>query len=56
MSNWYQNLDDKMVRECVRFNISILDLSCSKKNLFKKTQIDKNCMDIKKKYKKDYRS
>ena len=24
VSNWYQNLDDKLIRECVRFKINIL--------------------------------
>ena len=24
LSNWYQNLDDKLIKECVRFKINIL--------------------------------
>ena len=24
VSNWYQNLDDKLIRECARFKINIL--------------------------------
>ena len=43
VSNWYQNLDDKLIRECVRFKIE--------KTLFKKTEIDKKHIDIKSKYK-----
>ena len=26
MSNWHQNLDDKLIRECVRFKINILQI------------------------------
>ena len=51
MSNWYQNLEDKLIREWLRFKIN--KLSCSEKTLFKKTQIDRTHIDIKKKYKEE---
>ena len=51
VSNWYQNLEDKLIREWLRFKIN--KLSCSEKTLFKKTQIDRKHIDIKKKYKEE---
>ena len=52
MSNWYQNLDDKLIRECVRFKINILWILVVAKRLhLKKTQIDKKRLDIKRKCK-----
>ena len=44
MSNWYQYLDDKLVRECIESVFQILDrklhidLCCSKMTLFEKTR------------------
>ena len=31
MSDWYQNLDDKLIRECVRFKIDLHILVVAKR-------------------------
>ena len=45
----------KLIRRCVRFKINVasIGLSCSEKTLFKKTEIDKKHIDMKRKYKKE---
>ena len=51
MSNWYQNLDEKLIRECVRFKINISQNLFVAKRLCSKNS--KKNIDIKKKYKEE---
>ena len=52
VSNWYQDLDDKLIREYVRMKINILQILVVVKRLYlKKDKIDKKHIDIKRKYK-----
>ena len=51
VSNWYQNLDDKLIRECARFTINILQILVLTKRLYLKNS--KNHIDIKRKYKEE---
>ena len=54
MSNCCHNLDNKLIRECVRFKINILWILDVAKSLYlKKTQTDKKHIDIKRKYKEE---
>ena len=50
MSNWYQNVDDKLIKECVRSKINIQILVVAKK-LYSKNS--KKYIDIKRKYRKE---
>ena len=49
MSNWYQNLDDKLIRECDRFKL----IKVVRFLVVKKTQIDKKHIDIKRNNKEE---
>ena len=53
VSSWYQNLDDKLIKECVRFKINMLQILVVARRHLKKSQIDKKYIDIKRKYKEE---
>ena len=53
MRYWYQNLDDKLIRECLRFRISISYALVVAKKLQKKQKNSKKHIDIKKKCKEE---
>ena len=54
MSNWYQNLDDKLIGNVLDSRLTYYrSLKTLLRTLFKKTQIDKKHINIKKKYKEE---
>ena len=54
MSDWYQNLDDKLIGNVLDSRLTYYrSLKTLLRTLFKKTQIDKKHINIKKKYKEE---
>ena len=54
MSDWYQNLDDKLIGNVLDSRLTYYrSLKTLLRTLFKKTQIDKKLINIKKKYKEE---
>ena len=54
MSDWYQNLDDKLIGNVLDSRLTYYrSLKTLLRTLFKTTQIDKKHINIKKKYKEE---